>query len=86
MELREPEARKAVVRAFLEGIRIDKAQRRAMLYWYQLPVAAGCEYPLSAIPLSSTILNGSQGQAVPAEDRLPFPASPAQPPVVVHSG
>lgn len=54
LERGEPEARKAVVRAFLEGIRIDKAQRRAMLYWYQLPIAAGAGYPLSAIPLSST--------------------------------
>jgi hypothetical protein len=33
----EPEERKAAVRAFIEGIQIDKAARRAILRWYRLP-------------------------------------------------
>jgi hypothetical protein len=33
----KPEERKAVARAFLAGIRIDKATRRAILRWYRLP-------------------------------------------------
>ena len=33
----EPEERKALVRAFLRGIEIQKAARRAVLSWYRLP-------------------------------------------------
>jgi hypothetical protein len=33
----EPEEQKAVVRAFLQGIQIDKAARRAVFRWYKLP-------------------------------------------------
>jgi hypothetical protein len=33
----EPEERKAVVRAFLHGVTIDKAMRRAVLRWYRVP-------------------------------------------------
>ena len=32
-----PEERKAVVRAFLQGIRIEKTTRQAILRWYRLP-------------------------------------------------
>jgi hypothetical protein len=31
------EERKAVVRAFLQGIRIEKTTRQAVLRWYRLP-------------------------------------------------
>ena len=37
LEAGEPEERKAAVRAFLEGIQIDKTARRAILRWYRLP-------------------------------------------------
>ncbi len=33
----EPEERKAVVRAFLEGLRVDKEKRQAILRWFRLP-------------------------------------------------
>ncbi len=33
----EPEERKALVRSFLQGIRIDKATGQAILSWYRLP-------------------------------------------------
>jgi len=33
----EPEEQKAVVRAFLQGIRIEKTTRQAVLRWYRLP-------------------------------------------------
>ncbi len=33
----EPEERKAVVRAFLQEIRVEKATRQAVLRWYRLP-------------------------------------------------
>jgi hypothetical protein len=33
----EPEERKAVVRAFLQEIRIEKTTRQAVLRWYRLP-------------------------------------------------
>jgi DNA invertase Pin-like site-specific DNA recombinase len=33
----QPEERKAVVRAFVQGISIDKAARQAILRWYRLP-------------------------------------------------
>jgi hypothetical protein len=36
----EPEERKRVVRCFLQGIRIEKATRRAVLRWYRLPQAS----------------------------------------------
>jgi len=37
LEAGEPEERKAVVRRFLKGIRIEKATRQAVLQWYRLP-------------------------------------------------
>ena len=36
----EPEERKAVVRTFLQGIRIEKKTRQAILRWYRLPRAS----------------------------------------------
>ena len=36
----EPEERKRVVRCFLQGIRIEKATRQAVLRWYRLPRAS----------------------------------------------
>ena len=33
----EPEERKGVVRAFLEGVRVDKEKRQAILRWFRLP-------------------------------------------------
>ena len=36
----EPEERKAVVRSFLAGIRVDRAAGRAVLRWYRLPQTA----------------------------------------------
>jgi hypothetical protein len=36
----EPEERKRVVRRFLQGIRIEKATRQAVLRWYRLPRAS----------------------------------------------
>ena len=37
LEAGEPEERKAVVRAFLQGIRVEKTTRQAVLRWYRLP-------------------------------------------------
>ena len=37
LESGSAEERKAVVRAFLDGIRIDKNKRQATLRWYRLP-------------------------------------------------
>ena len=36
----EPEERRRVVRCFLQGIRIEKATRQAVLRWYRLPRAS----------------------------------------------
>jgi hypothetical protein len=36
----EPEERKAVVRTFLQGIRIEEKTRQAILRWYRLPRAS----------------------------------------------
>ena len=36
----DPEERKAVVRSFLAGIRVDRAAGRAVLRWYRLPQVA----------------------------------------------
>ena len=37
LESRDDEDRKAVVRAFLQEIRVEKATRQAILRWYRLP-------------------------------------------------
>jgi hypothetical protein len=36
----DPQERKAVVRSFLAGIRVDRAAGRAVLRWYRLPQVA----------------------------------------------
>jgi hypothetical protein len=38
----EPEERKAMVRLFLKGIRIEAARRRAVLAWFRLPQVSSC--------------------------------------------
>jgi len=37
LEAGEPEERKAVMRAFLKGVTIDKVARRAILRWCSIP-------------------------------------------------
>ena len=39
-QMPEPEERKAIVRSFLAGIRVDRAAGRAVLRWYRLPQTA----------------------------------------------
>jgi len=39
LESGDVEGQKAIVRSFLQGVRIDKARRRVVLRWYRLPQA-----------------------------------------------
>jgi hypothetical protein len=43
------EERKAVVRTFLNGIRIDKEKRQAILRWYRLPQPRDASVKLVAV-------------------------------------
>ncbi len=63
LEGAEPERRRAVVRAFLEGIRVEKATRQAILRWYRLP----------RVSLKLVELRGFE----PLTPRLPASCSPS---------
>ena len=65
LELGEPEERKAVVRTFLRGIRIDRKAGRATLSWLRLPA-------LQNVGLKLVELRGVE----PLTPRLPALCSP----------
>ena len=69
LEAGSAEERKAVVRTFLDGIRIDKEKRQAILRWYRLPRDA------SAVKLVA--VGGIELDRPPTteEETLPLPAS-----------
>ena len=61
--------RKALVRSFLAGIRVQKATRQAVLEWFRLPRLPAVS--LKMVELRGAELNGWQVE----EDVVPLPAS-----------
>ncbi len=49
LEAGSAEERKAIVRMFLNGIRIDKEKRQAILRWYRLPLPRDASVKLVAV-------------------------------------
>jgi hypothetical protein len=66
----EPEKRKRVVRCFLQGIRIEKATRQAVLRWYRLPRGSF----VKLVELRGAELDPSPAMAAAEEQILPLPA------------
>jgi hypothetical protein len=65
------EERKAVVKRFLKGIRIDKANRRAVLQWYRVPE----DVRVKLVAVGGAELDRTHPVTATEEEALPLPSS-----------
>ena len=66
-----PEERKAVVRGFRQGIRIERAQGRAVLRWYRLPQDWFAKLAAGGAELNPPISTEDEALPLPASRRGP---------------